>query len=251
MNERRNWTRDETILAVNLYCRIPFGKIHHRNPDILELAAAISRSPNAVSWKLANFAHIDPSLQRKGASNVSKLDREVWEEFLDNWDELSFEGEQLLLKLQPTEIQHDRQETTATLPAGSEREQLVKSRVNQRFFRKAVLSSYDFRCCITGISDERLLIASHIIPWSKDAKNRTNPRNGLCLNPLHEKAFDVGLVTIDAENRVTLSSSLKLSGMAWAREFFQRYEGVSICLPKRFLPEGSFFEYHRNHIFID
>lgn len=59
----RDRTRDELIIAFNLYCKLPFGRIHMRNPLILELAGAIGRSPSAVLWKLANFARLDPSLR--------------------------------------------------------------------------------------------------------------------------------------------------------------------------------------------
>ena len=98
MIERKPWTRDELILAINLYCKTPFGKIHVRNPDIIELASNLERTPGSVSYKLANFASIDPSLDRKGASNVSKLDKEVWAEFFDNWDDMAYQSEALMAK---------------------------------------------------------------------------------------------------------------------------------------------------------
>jgi putative restriction endonuclease len=56
-----------------------------RNPEIIELAKILELTPGSVSYKLANFAKIDPSLERKGASHVSKLDVEVWNEFLQIW----------------------------------------------------------------------------------------------------------------------------------------------------------------------
>ncbi len=94
--ERKPWTRDELILAINLYCKTPFGRIHVRNPEIIELARILERTPGSVSYKLANFANIDPSLERKGASHVSKLDVEVWNEFFTNWDDMVFESEKSL-----------------------------------------------------------------------------------------------------------------------------------------------------------
>ena len=81
---RKPWTREELILAINLYCKTPFGRIHIRNKDIIELARLLNRTPGSVSYKLANFASIDPSLDRKGASNVSKLDKEIWAEFYND-----------------------------------------------------------------------------------------------------------------------------------------------------------------------
>lgn len=56
----KNWLRDELIVAFNLYCRIPFGKIHKANPDIIILAKNIGRTPSAVAMKMVNFASLDP-----------------------------------------------------------------------------------------------------------------------------------------------------------------------------------------------
>src|SRR5579864_2967911 len=98
---RNDWTRDQLILAFNLYCKIPFGRIHHRNPVIIELAKAIGRSPSAVSWKLANFAHLDPSLRARsiaGASHGAKAEQQIWNEFNGNWDKLAYESERLMLE---------------------------------------------------------------------------------------------------------------------------------------------------------
>ena len=58
---------------------------------------------------------------------------------------------------------------------------MVKQRVNQWFFRRAVLAAYGARCCITGLDVPQLLVAGHIAPWSKDKQNRVNPQNGICL----------------------------------------------------------------------
>src|SRR5579863_5164197 len=96
---RRNWTREELIVAFNLYCRIPFGRIHIGNPLIVEVAKAMGRTPSALSWKLANFARLDPALQKRniaGAAHGAKADAEVWNEFNNNWEKLSFESERLL-----------------------------------------------------------------------------------------------------------------------------------------------------------
>ena len=243
---RRNWTREELILAINLYCKTPFGRIHNRNPEIIKLAKLIERTPSSVSYKLANFASIDPSLQRKGASNVSKLDIEVWNEFFNDWEKLAFESELLLAKYDNNGLTTDIE----ILPLeGYDRESIVKIRVNQAFFRKTVLASYNFKCCITGLSITELLVASHIIPWSKDEKNRLNPRNGLCLNALHDKAFDKGLISISEKFRIIVSRKLKDSEKFPEKELINKYDDQPISLPSRFLPDSEFLSYHRKNIF--
>ena len=202
----KSWTREELILAINLYCKTPFGKIHYRNPKIIELANVLGRSHGSVSYKLANFASIDPSLERKGASNYSKLDKETWEEFFNDWDKMAFESEQKLIKIYGESINLENEQN---IPEGKTKESIVKTRVNQSFFRQMILTSYDSKCCITGLPIKELLVASHIIPWSQNSKTRLDPQNGLCLNSLHDKAFDQGYITINTSYQVVISSKLE------------------------------------------
>lgn len=248
MTKGKAWTRDELVLAINLYCKIPFGKIDMRTPEIVQLAKKLDRTPGSVSYKLANFASIDPTLPRKGASNVSKLDKEVWNEFFSNWEELAFESEQKAARLQNISLEKYTGIDTKDLPRGKTRERIVKSRVNQHFFRQMILSTYDYCCCITGLPIEELLIASHIIPWTMDKENRLNPANGLCLNALHDKAFDKGLISFTDQFEVLLSKRIEEVGRKKA-EFFMKYKGQKINLPQRFLPDKNFISYHRNNIF--
>jgi putative restriction endonuclease len=248
------WTRKELILAFNLYCKIPFGTIHIRNPQIIALAKILGRTPSAVSWKLANFARLDPSLQNRnitGASHGSKLDIEVWDEFNQDWEKLSFESERLLAERIGKQVEDVTEIETIDLPKeGKERETIVKVRVNQSFFRKTVLAAYDFKCCITGLGIPDLLNASHIIPWSKDGANRVNPRNGLCLNAMHDRAFDRGLLTIMPDYKVKISKSIEHYDVLGAvNDYLVRYDGSEIRLPSRFLPDVAFLKYHNKYIF--
>lgn len=248
------WTRDQLILAFNLYCKIPFGTIHIRNPQIIALAKAIGRTPSSVSWKLANFASLDPSLQKrniKGASHGSKGDEEIWKEFNGNWDKLAFESERLSADIYHTPLEQVAEIEEEDLPReGLEREAIVKLRVNQQFFRKAVLAAYDFKCCITGLAITDLLNASHIVPWSADDKNRVNPRNGLCLNALHDRAFDRGLMTIFPDFTLQLSHKLRKSlSPEVIDNYFRCYENKPIRLPQRFVPDRDFLKYHNQNIF--
>src|SRR3989304_3548714 len=160
---RKNWSREELIIAFNLYCKAPFGKIHIRNPEIKSLANILGRSPSAVSWKLANFARLDPALQKRsisGASHGAKGEIEVWEEFNSNWGKLSYESEKLLAKMSVNKIEDAVCINKDELPKqGEERETIVRVRINQDFFRKAVLAAYDRKCCITELAIPELLNA--------------------------------------------------------------------------------------------
>jgi len=250
---RRDWTRNELILAFNLYCKTPFGKMHRGNPQVIELAKLINRTPNSVSWKLVNFARLDPDLKRRnivGASHGSKSDIEVWEEFQDNWEKLSFESEKLLADTKHFPIiQLADLEADFEIREGKEKEQLVRVRVNQNFFRETVLASYGYKCCLTGLDVPELLNASHIVPWAKDKNNRLNPRNGVCLNALHDRAFDRGLVTITEQYCMKVSNKLK-AGSGPATTFLLKYDGAKIMEPDKFLPEKRFLKYHNENVYL-
>lgn len=80
----KDWTREEHILAFNLYCKILFGSIGMRNPQIIKLAKILGRSVGAVSYKLANFSRLDQELQARGIKGMphgAKGEEEVWREF--------------------------------------------------------------------------------------------------------------------------------------------------------------------------
>jgi putative restriction endonuclease len=112
-----------------------------------------------------------------------------------------------------------------------------------------ILSSYDQTCCITGLKIPELLVASHIVPWAKDTKNRMNPRNGLCLNALYDKAFDAGLISIDENYHIMISRKIRRTDREKSKMILE-YEGKKITLPHRFIPNQEFLAFHRKEVFI-
>ncbi|MCF7822113.1 MAG: HNH endonuclease [Mariprofundaceae bacterium] len=253
------WTKEQLKLAFHLYCQLPFGKLHHTNKEIIELARLIGRTPSAVSMKLCNFASFDPAITssgRSGLKGASALDREVWDEFNADWDALAVQT--IHIREQAMAEKGISTETSAESDAsddvgdftGETQRVLTEQRVRQDFFRRAVLSSYHGKCCMSGLSEPRLLVASHIVPWSKDRENRLNPRNGLCLSALHDKAFDRGLIALDDDFRVLLSSELKRRNEPFIRQFFLPLEGQGINLPERFAPNQAFLQRHRQEVFL-
>lgn len=248
-----NWTREQLIVAFNLYCKIPFSKSVQGNPDVIRVANLIGRTPSAVAFKLGNFGSFDPELKKRGIGglpNTSRLDRQIWDEFHSNWEELAFQSELLIARFENKTIEQAIDLDISSRPVGDERESLVRVRVNQSFFRQSVLSIYGSKCCITGLDIPSLLIASHIVPWRSDAANRTNPQNGLCLNSLHDKAFDQGFITITTDFKVKVSTRLKQSSSPEVVEgLFLEYEDRKISLPDKFRPDKGFLSFHNETVF--
>ncbi len=251
--ENTIWTREQTIIALNLYCKIPFNRVSSNHPDIIRISKIIGRTPNSVKMKIGNFGSFDPELKKRGIvglGNTSKLDEIVWNEFNNDWNNLAYESELLIAKLSNQPLENISEINTADIPIGKERETIIKSRINQNFFRRVVLSSYNNKCCITGLTISELLVASHIIPWSVDEKNRLNPSNGLCLNYLHDKAFDSGLITITSEFKTKVSKNIyKTKNDKAIETMFEKYDNIKIILPEKFLPGKEFLDYHSREIF--
>lgn len=246
---RNNWTREETIVAFNVYCKIPFKSSSKMNPVVIRYAKLIGRSPSALNMKIGNFGRLDPELKKQGISGLShgsKVEEDVWEEFHGDWDKLAFESEKIIAALQGKVIKGEI--VSDTLPNRTEEMRTVKARVNQSFFRSSVLSAYNLRCCITGLNVPELLVASHIIPWKENIE-RTNPKNGLCLNNLHDKAFDRGLLSIDKEFRVIISTEISNSQNHAVNDYLIGIKNKKIQLPDKFFPNQEFLEYHRTNIF--
>ena len=257
---RRQWTREELIAAFNLYCQLPFGKLHKTNPQIIQLARLLERTPSSVGMKLVNFASFDPAITangRVGLKGASRLDKRIWDEFDADWEALASESQAVLNRLADEHdevLPHDNAtdiSTPETFAEGRTRSATIQVRVNQGFFRRAVMASYLGRCCMSGLSVPGLLVASHIVPWRRDTANRLNPRNGLLLSTLHDKAFDIGLITISEDHAIVLSRTLKHKPDALTRNVVLSLEGKRITLPERFVPNPDFLAEHRTNTFID
>jgi len=260
------WTREHFLIALNLYCKLSFGQLHKNNPLIVDVARKMGRTPSSLAMKLCNFASLDPIQKArgiKGLTGATKHDREMWDEFHDKLSVLGPESEQLLHDLftkdNAREVDLLQQNKVSlepsknfTAPAGlTEKIATVKVRRGQQFFRQAILSAYDVRCCISGINVPRLLVASHIKPWRDFPKERLNLRNGLCLSNLHDAAFDAGLITLDEKLNVVLSKQLKhYFPQPTLEQNFVPFEGKMIHLPNKLAePSEEFLSYHRKEIF--
>lgn len=244
---RKNWTEEELLIAMNLYCRLPFGQFDQSNRLIRQVAERMSRTPGSLSMKLCNLASLDSYHQERGVvglKGASNLDRRVWDQFQNQWTAMAEKSEaafETLMNEEPSEtIEYQG-------PSGpTETVRAVKTRRLQRFFRNAILASYENRCALTGMAMPQLLIASHIIPWSENKERRADPTNGLCLNVLHDKAFDRHLITFDEDFRLVVSPTLKnREATEFQNTNFSKLEGKALTLPHRFSPDPQTMEIHR------
>ena len=256
MPDKKLWTREEMILVLNLYLKLPFGKMDRRNPDVINLANIIGRTPNAVALRLVNYASYDPQLQRRGIAGMAhggKKCGEFWDEFINDRERLLFESERILAQREGTTIEKKFANDIRDIPqsiVGETKVREVKTRVNQNVFRQIVLANYDGKCALTGIDLSELLVASHIIPWSENVQERLNPENGICLSSLYDKAFDKGLISFTNDKRVLFSIRLKENvGKEYYAKFFEPLADAELVTPRKYHINPQFLEWHRDCIF--
>lgn len=250
MAKSPNWTREELILAFNLYLKLPFGKMHKGNPDIIKLSTLLGRrTPDSVALRLTNFANVDPYHQQRGVKGMDggrKQVEPIWHEFIHNQEDLVFESERILAEYQHKTIEELHPEIKFDWQnlQGEVRERVVKTRVNQSVFRQMVLKTYTNKCAISGICLPELLVAGHIVPWAIDSQNRLNPENGICLSNLYDRAYENGLICIDTEYKILISKRLKSEvSKSFYQQFFGCFENQSIQLPIDYQPRKEFLEY--------
>jgi putative restriction endonuclease len=252
------WGRDELILALYLYCQIPFAQTKASNPEVVKLAQRLGRTPSSVARKLGNFGAFDPLLAEKGIVGLvhySKADKDIWHEFYGRWDVL-FEESQMLLVGVTVETAFATEQEPETLPplvlpiGPTTQPRLVMTRLYQAFFRKAVLASYGNHCCLCGMELKPLLVGSHIKPWSvASEEERTDPENGLCLCVLHDKAYDRGLLSVTTDYRVVVSPAIKKTSVKFTQLTLAEFDAQPIQMPSRFAPKPEYLQWHIEKVF--
>ncbi len=249
------WSKDELILAFNLYLKLPFGKMHSRNSEIIHLANIIGRTENSIALRLVNFASVDPYHQNRGVVGMkggAKQVQPIWDEFIQNKEDLIFESERILAAKENQTIETKFSDLLFDISdlKGETKLREVKTRVNQNVFRQMVVANYSGKCAITGIDIPELLFASHIIPWAKNEEERLNPENGICLSALYDKAYDKGFIAINERFELLISSDLKKkSKHEYYPKYFSHLENEKIILPKKYLPNKKFIQFHLDEIF--
>jgi len=120
----------------------------------------------------------------------------------------------------------------------SKRKQLTqKERKGQAAFRRNILHVYNGACAVTGIKQKEVLEAAHIQTYINEESNHI--QNGICLRVDIHKLFDNGLLSIDSNHRVVISSLLETTA-------YKKIKGKKIKLPKNKLhyPSNEALSYH-------
>jgi putative restriction endonuclease len=256
------------------------GNNLHRLPEsVHRLAKLLKRPPGSLTSKMLNLEGFRPNGGRLEPELFLKLLEEpkifaplykitinaAWEAGLEvpdilegqqigellGQDELgSYELEQVLeeAREEKTSLNQSQLSTKET-----ERLTLTRTRLGQHRFAFRVLQDYDYRCGFCGFPAaglSRMLIASHIKPWrSSSTAERLDPRNGIAACPLHDVAFDTGLITVNGGLRIHRATPVAqlVAEPGYFREPVLR---GSLLLPEGQLGPGQkYLLWHQQHCF--
>lgn len=152
-----------------------------------------------------------------------------------------FDTESAEIEIEVQEEEQIRLVLESSIPQ-TEKDQIVKARVGQGLFKKR-LAQVESSCRLTGVSDLRFLVASHIKPWRvSNNEERLSGYNGLLLSPHVDLLFDKGYISFEDNGKLLVAPSVTSVLSAWEldREPSDR----------PFTDEQKvFLQYHRTHVF--
>lgn len=144
----------------------------------------------------------------------------------------------------PAKVEEVEREIKEKKLPKQEEEQLVKARIGQGTYRKELLNESS-ECIVTRVNDERVLIASHIKPWSvSNDSEKIDPNNGLILTPTYDKLFDQGFISFTDDGEIIISPYISPLNI----------KKLNLIHKKKYiLPESEtrkkYLEYHRDNVF--
>lgn len=128
----------------------------------------------------------------------------------------------------------------------TEKVALVRSRVGQGDFRKSLIEKYDGKCVVTGVDLTKLLIASHIKPWSvSDNFERLSSENGLLLSANYDRLFDSGLISFKNDGKIIVSSFVNQKN----KSILRLSDDIKVDLRASDIMLNN-LEYHRDVVFV-
>jgi putative restriction endonuclease len=124
----------------------------------------------------------------------------------------------------------------------------ISIRLKQSIFRKETLANFENKCCLTGATEQDLLVASHIIPWASRIECRLDPANGLCLLNFYDKLFDKGYFTLS--NSLSIIVSIRIRQLSPILEnMLHAIDGHFICKPVNKEISVEAIKFHQINIF--
>ncbi|MYF24474.1 MAG: hypothetical protein F4224_04195 [Nitrospira sp. SB0678_bin_10] len=124
----------------------------------------------------------------------------------------------------------------------------IQQRSKQSLFRKRVSDNFQRTCCLSGIKEDSLLVASHIIPWSERTDTRLDPGNGLYLFTLYDQLFDKGFISFTNDLYVIVTPITDKLSVS-LRKIITQLDGQRARRPQKWRINPEYLQYHRQNVF--
>ncbi len=109
------------------------------------------------------------------------------------------------------------------------------------------MQNFEGRCCLSGIDEEELLVAGHIVPWAKRIDTRLDPSNGLLLYCPYDRLFDKGFISFDDNLRVIIAPWVDRCSPP-LRTILKQLAGQQARLPVTWAIKPEYLAYHRAEV---
>ena len=249
MAKRNDWSEGDTLFLFHVLLSEPSKDLVTGSPRVLEMAGLLNRTPGSVHRKLEDIRSNSPSNLSKGNSGThcAKMIEGIWFDLYSDYDRTIARIDDAYMTLCEDRGVESELSIDPEVPPGLDVPVEATYRDGQQVFRRMVANNFDRCCCITGIATPSLLVASHIKPWAGSTPlERTDFRNGLYLNRLHDGLFDRHLMTIDEDMRIEYAESVRQENVGDTFEtFFGRYEGQRIRKPSCRRVDERYLAEHR------
>ena len=249
MAKRNDWSEGDTLFLFHVLLSEPSKNLVTGSPRVLEMAGLLNRTPGSVHRKLEDIRSNSPSNLSKGNSGThcAKMVEGIWSDLYSDYDRTIARIADAYMTLCDDRGVESELSIDPEVPPGLDVPVEATYRDGQQVFRRMVANNFDRCCCITGIATPSLLVASHIKPWAGSTPlERTDFRNGLYLNRLHDGLFDRHLMTIDEDMRIEYAESVRQENVGDTFEtFFGRYEGQRIRNPSCRKVDERYLAEHR------
>lgn len=225
------WTDEEMILTLYIYLTHNHDELYKSSKFLIDFCERLnrytgnSRTTSSIEMRISNYKSVDPNYPKIGLDNGGKKVKEIWDNYHDKMDYLKNIYDSFVNKtmLEITAEAQDELEDIANKINNNyininleEKDAYIESIINvrnnsiQKVFRNNLIMEFNQKCALCNINYKDLLIASHILPYSKciNKKDMINHNNGLLLCPIHDALFDKYLISFDCKGQILISKNI-------------------------------------------
>lgn len=238
------WSDEELIVACYIY-----NSDCSYSEKVRNALMYLGRNEASIKFRFGNFDNFKKGTG--GFGNGGAHARRIWDLYTDDPEKMIASAKRIIQDgIVGCQSNSDSESIimagSLDIEKGSYREYNRKYRVNQNRLRDATLLCSHDTCCVTGINDPSILVASHIKPWSVCTPDEmTDVHNALCLNTFHDKLFDRYRMTINESMEIIYDPKLEehIPDKLY-RNMIMEYNEVKVNDMNR--PDPKYIAYHNN-----